>query len=35
MIRLLRISGAALALAIAGVVVVRRWRALEREISEL
>lgn len=35
MIRLLRLGGAALGLALAGVVLVRRWRDLEREIEQL
>lgn len=35
MLKLVRIGGAVLGVALAGVVLVRRWRALEREIEQL
>jgi hypothetical protein len=35
MVRLMRLAGTGLGVAIAAVVLVRRWRALEREIDAL
>lgn len=35
MIRLMRLGGAFLGVALAGLVLVRRWRALEQEIDQL